>query len=197
MIAAPVHAVSGVLLLRRMRGELLADGRLSPVTVAWMYACYAKHTAATAWVLRDEAAAEHPRLARTGRLFGAVLALCGGGLSVAGISRFTGAGQLSGTHVEDRIDRGVYRYSRNPQYTGIVLTLVGLALARRSPGGLALASGVAAAYRWWVPVEEAHLEAVFGEDYRRYRHRTPRWLGPPTDSLGVRRTSREDGPVPA
>ncbi|WP_017975718.1 methyltransferase family protein [Actinopolyspora halophila] len=179
--AAAVHTLSGVLLLRRMRRELLTTGRLSAPTVAWMYATYTTHAAASAWLLtRDRAPTEHPRLARCLRWIGAVLALSGSGLYTVGANRFAGPGQLSGTQVGNQVSSGVYRYSRHPQYTGLVLTLCGLALARRSPAAAALAAAAAAAYRWWAPVEEAHLEATFGEDYRSYRARTPRWLGPPT-----------------
>jgi protein-S-isoprenylcysteine O-methyltransferase Ste14 len=178
--AVVVFSASGVLLLRRRR-ELLTTGRLSAPTVAWMYATYTTHAAASAWLLtRDRAPTEHPRMARCLRWTGSVLALSGSGLWTAGADHFAGPGQLSGTQVGNQVSSGVYRYSRNPQYTGLVLTLYGLALARRSPGAAALATAAAAAYRWWVPVEEAHLEATFSADYRNYRARTPRWIGLPT-----------------
>jgi len=179
--AAAAYTLSGVLLLRRMRRELLTTGRLSAPTVVWMYATYTTHAAASAWLLtRESVPPEHPRLARFFRLAGSLLALSGSGLYTAGARRFSGPGQLSGTQVGNQVSTGVYRCSRNPQYTGLVLTLYGLALARRSPRAAVLATAAAAAYRWWVPVEEAHLEATFGDDYRNYRARTPRWLGTPT-----------------
>lgn len=66
--AAAVYTASGVLLLRRMRREVLTTGRLSAPTVAWMYATYTTHAAASAWLLtRDRAPTERPRLARSCR----------------------------------------------------------------------------------------------------------------------------------
>lgn len=74
---------------------------------------------------------------------------------------------------------GVYAVTRNPQYVGGIAALASLALLRRSSVVAALAAGYAAAIRVWVPVEEATLEREFGDTYRDYRQRTPRWLRPP------------------
>lgn len=180
--AGVVYAASAVLLLRRMRRELLARGRLSPGTVTWMYATYGTHAAGSAWMLRYDPAIADRRLSFSTRATGSLLALGGVGLSLAGASRFAGPSQLSGTQVGPQISSGIYRYSRNPQYTGLILLLLGLAVARRSPGATLLAIGAAGAYRWWVPVEERHLEAEFGQQYRAYCARTPRWLGLPSMS---------------
>ena len=75
--------------------------------------------------------------------------------------------------------RGPYRYTRNPMYAGVLAILGGLALARWS-GPLAIyAAGVAAAFVTFVRVyEEPRLERQFGDSYRRYKSRVPRWLGP-------------------
>lgn len=105
--------------------------------------------------------------------------MVGPALTVAGMSRFAGPGQVTGTAAGGLITGGVYRFSRNPQYTGYVLALTGLGLARRSGGVLALAAATAAVYAWWVPVEETALRSTFGEPYELYRRRTARWLGPP------------------
>lgn len=177
--AGTAYAATGVLLLRRMRRELLARGRLSPVTVTWMYATYGTHATASAWMLRRGPAVADPRLPFPKQGAGSVLVLGGAVLSLAGASRFAGPRQLSGTQLGTQISSGIYRYSRNPQYTGLILVLLGLALARRSSGAAVLAAGAAGAYRWWIPVEESHLEAEFGQQYRTYRARTPRWLGLP------------------
>lgn len=184
-VAGATYAATGVLLLRRMRRELLARGRLSPVTVTWMYATYGTHAAASAWMLRYGTVIADRWLPFPTRAIGSVLALGGAGLSLAGASRFVGPSQLSGTQVGHQISSGMYRYSRNPQYTGLILLLLGLAVARRSPGAALLAAGAAGAYRWWVPVEERHLEAEFGQQYSAYRAHTPRWLGLPSTSYGT------------
>jgi len=158
-----------------MRRDLLTAGALAPVTTVAMYAVYATHAAATGAALSIDSG--HLRLPRPLRWGGVGLAAGGVGLCVAGMGRFTGPGQVSGTDTGPIVTAGVYRLSRNPQYVGYTAALAGLSAARRSPTALVLSGVVAAAYRWWVPVEEQHLDQVFGADYRAYRSRTPRWLG--------------------
>lgn len=75
------------------------------------------------------------------------------------------------------VSHGLFRFSRNPIFVGMMI--VGLSTA--------MVSGA-----WWswaalmlfiascivqVRIEEAHLEASFGQDYRNFRAKTPRWLG--------------------
>ncbi len=110
----------------------------------------------------------------------------------AGMGRFAGPRQLSATRAGALVTSGVYRFSRNPQYAGYVLQLAGLALARRSAVAAALAAGPAAAFRWWVPVEERHLAREFGDTYRAYKARAPRWLG--WRAPGVGASSRRSPP---
>lgn len=176
-VAIVAGVVGTTALLRRMRAELTEAGRLSPSTVAWMYVTYGAHAIATSVALIRRSG--HLPLPRPVSVAGGVAALAGAGLGLAGMMRFGGAGQLSGTETGSLLGSGVYRYSRNPQYAGLVTGMIGLALARRSGLALTLAAGIAAAYRWWVPVEEHHLDRTFGPTYRTYRDHTSRWLGLP------------------
>ncbi len=75
---------------------------------------------------------------------------------------------------------GVYRYSRNPQNVGWGLVLLGVSLAGRSGAALLLTAVFFVVFRSYIPVEERHLERTFGEEYRRYRDATPRFLGLPS-----------------
>ncbi|MGQ0536693.1 MAG: methyltransferase family protein [Methanobacteriota archaeon] len=79
------------------------------------------------------------------------------------------------------ITSGPYRIVRNPTYLGAFLALVGAGLAVPYIG-LAVAGFLL--LPWWhgvvIPAEEKELQARFGEEYRRYRETTPRfvpWLG--------------------
>lgn len=162
-----------VQVLRSMRREFDATGELSPPTVAAMYAA---HVTATAQAARHRSGAVHLPF-RPAAGTGAMLIVGGTGLCAAGMDRFASVGQISGTDTGDLTTGGVYRHSRNPQYTGYIALLSGVGLARRSGGVLALAAAAALVFRWWVPVEEHHLEREFGDTYRRYRNQTPRWLG--------------------
>ena len=72
---------------------------------------------------------------------------------------------------------GVYRLSRNPQNVGWAISLLGVALARRSGLGASLVALFCAAFATYLPIEETFLEQTYGEAYRRYKQRTPRILG--------------------
>lgn len=75
------------------------------------------------------------------------------------------------------ISHGLFRYSRNPIFVGMML--VGLSAAMVS-GTWWSWSGVAvfiASCAVQVQIEEAHLEASFGQSYREFRSSVPRWVG--------------------
>lgn len=109
---------------------------------------------------------------------GAITAVAGVALTAAGMSRFTPK-QVAGAELDRLVDSGVYRVTRNPQYTGYTLSLAGLAVARGSGVAALLGVGVTASLRYWIHLEESYLDDKLGETYRQYRRRTHRWLGPP------------------
>lgn len=75
------------------------------------------------------------------------------------------------------ISHGLFRFSRNPIFVGMML--VGLSAAMVSGAwwswaALVLFIGSCAVQ---VRIEEAHLEASFGQPYREFWALVPRWLG--------------------
>ena len=162
-------------MLRRMRSDFARDGAFRPQTAAAMWSAYGLGTVAYLEALQ---LGSRPRRDAVG-----IAALVGGsvgaGLLIAGMRVFQDPGQVTGTHAGDRVTDGVYRYSRNPQYTGLVLLAAAGAAAARSAPAAGLAAAVAATYRYWVPVEETALRQSFGKEYRRYEETTPRWMSLP------------------
>jgi len=75
------------------------------------------------------------------------------------------------------VQDGLYRYSRNPMYLGMLLILAGAAvwLGHVLPFA-ALPVFVAVVSRQNIRHEERALEAQFGDAYRTYRQRVRRWL---------------------
>jgi protein-S-isoprenylcysteine O-methyltransferase Ste14 len=74
---------------------------------------------------------------------------------------------------------GLYQYSRNPQLVGGSFFIVGYALLWPSWAGFLWASlWLVITYRM-VQLEEEHLEKTFGDKYRDYCKRAPRYLGLP------------------
>lgn len=170
-------------LLRRMRAEFEQRRRLSGPTATAMYATYGVHAAAIAAASWRRSV---PLPARTAPARTALTAtgvtglLAGSALTAAGMSRFTGPAQVTGTSADGLAQDGVYRISRNPQYTGYVLALTGLGLVRRSGAVLGLTAAVAAVFAWWVPVEERALSQTYGQPYGAYLRDTARWLALPS-----------------
>ena len=72
---------------------------------------------------------------------------------------------------------GPFARSRNPMYVGIFVGLIGIAMSLGSavafiPPVLFLT----AMALYFVPREERNMEATFGEQYREYKKRVPRWF---------------------
>lgn len=75
------------------------------------------------------------------------------------------------------VREGVYRFSRNPMYLGMLLVLVGFGVWLGNILALLLAPGfVWVMTRWYILGEEQLLESRFGEEYRAYRRQVRRWM---------------------
>ena len=72
---------------------------------------------------------------------------------------------------------GPYSLSRNPMYLAVTLILAGWLVASRSAGLVVYTLIVAIAFHVRVTVhEEPLLERAYGEEWKRYRTRVPRWI---------------------
>src|SRR5688572_9577728 len=72
---------------------------------------------------------------------------------------------------------GPYRFSRNPNYLGYLIALVGLFLYRGELALLAYAAFYAGMIHLWIDRdEEPGLRRRFGGPYGAYEERVPRWL---------------------
>jgi protein-S-isoprenylcysteine O-methyltransferase Ste14 len=71
---------------------------------------------------------------------------------------------------------GLYEYSRNPQYVASVLATIGLGLTANSFGTLLLAGGLFLLYLLFALNEEPWLREGYGEAYREYARKTPRFV---------------------
>ena len=75
------------------------------------------------------------------------------------------------------VTHGLFRFSRNPMYLGLVLILAGSAVfvGTLSPF-FVIPVFVIIIQEGYIKHEEAFLEEIFGEAYRAYRTRVRRWL---------------------
>lgn len=109
---------------------------------------------------------------------GLVMAGVGLVMLLAGMTEFHSLRRLSGRDISRLITTGMYRWSRNPQYTGWFICLLGISLAGRSGlGFLLMTIPFIVAHLYVVWLEEPYLERVFGDEYRIYKSRTARYIG--------------------
>jgi protein-S-isoprenylcysteine O-methyltransferase Ste14 len=73
--------------------------------------------------------------------------------------------------------RGLYKYTRNPMYVGVLCIIVAWALLFRSMTLAIYGASVAASFHLFVRLyEEPHLKKVFGASYEHYCSEVRRWL---------------------
>src|SRR5262249_26615715 len=107
------------------------------------------------------------------------LILIGVAVFAAGIRNFSRAATpVQGTKpTRALVTTGIHGWSRNPIYLGMFLFYGGVGFAVRSPSVLILSLPLVIAIRYGVVArEEAYLERRFGETYRDYKTRVPRWI---------------------
>ncbi len=73
--------------------------------------------------------------------------------------------------------RGLYRYTRNPMYVGVLAVIFGWALVFGSPPIAIYGFLLAGFFHLFVVIyEEPHLRRVFGSSYEEYCLQVSRWL---------------------
>ena len=123
-----------------------------------------------------------PRLASPNGLalgVGVIFAAIGLALAILSIRRFRLAGTsvVPGEPSTALVVEGPYRFTRNPIYIGFVLLYFGLAIILTSLWVLVLLIPVLIVLqRGVVEREETYLKRQFGDAYRKYQGRVPRWL---------------------
>ena len=122
---------------------------------------------------------ELPRVVR-GIVFGAI-ALAGGAIALAGDLEFkrarTTINPFRPQNTSSLVTSGIYRFTRNPMYLGLLLVLLGWAAFLCS--ALALIGPIVFVVyidRFQIAPEERMLSAKFGTVYSDYVARVRRWL---------------------
>lgn len=71
--------------------------------------------------------------------------------------------------------RGIYRYTRNPQYAAAIPASLGLGIASCSLPAFLISACLAGVYVLMARAEEPWLERTYGSAYRHYRKSVPRF----------------------
>ena len=81
--------------------------------------------------------------------------------------------------VDKPVTKGLYRYSRHPMYVNIPLIFIGMGIASASWLFLLLSIILIITHFYNAIPEERECLEVYGNAYREYMDRTPRWIGTP------------------
>ena len=111
----------------------------------------------------------------------AILALAGGVFAVAGMISFvlarTTINPMLPESTSALVRSGVYRFSRNPMYVGVLFVLIGWAAYLASAWALlGPVAFVLYMNRFQIAPEERALSALFGPEYAAYASKVRRWL---------------------
>jgi protein-S-isoprenylcysteine O-methyltransferase Ste14 len=110
---------------------------------------------------------------------GSLLLVAGVAMAAVAAAGFKRAGTdvVPFKNVTTRVTGGLYNYSRNPMYLGLVLVLSGCAMLLGSVSPFL----VIPLFMWiirrnFIQPEEAMLQQLFGDQYRQFCQRVRRWV---------------------
>ena len=86
---------------------------------------------------------------------------------------------IAATKPGEPFTTGMYRYSRHPIALGTLLPMIGAGIASASWLFLLLSVILLIIYRFLAIAEENATTKKFGDTYKKYIARTPRWIGLP------------------
>jgi protein-S-isoprenylcysteine O-methyltransferase Ste14 len=121
------------------------------------------------------------RVPASGPLFAVALALLvfGGTIYAWCVWDFATVGRGTPAPIDapkQLVVRGLYRYTRNPMYVGVLLVILGWAALLRAAALVIYALSVGAGFHVFIVLyEERYLQKEFGAEYEDYRSRVGRW----------------------
>lgn len=111
---------------------------------------------------------------------GAFIFVIGATIMIACIARFAvdGRGTLSPADpTRHLVTSGLYRFSRNPMYVGVLLILIGEAIFFKSEWLTVYCCLIFLLFHTFIVFfEERRLKKDFGQDYDEYRQKVRRWI---------------------
>ena len=133
-----------------------------PMVVSWVYAVFLPLQLGTIWLYS-----------------GLIICLLGMIFTLVAIRNFASSPK------DKVITKGLYRYTRNPTYIGMILMQTGLGIACFSWLYIILTVALMVLFNANLSAEERYCSYRFGDDYRKYKSSTPRWIGIPNSEKGT------------
>lgn len=110
---------------------------------------------------------------------GIFIGLCGFALTANGVLSFKKAGTAIKPFETSSVlvTNGLYRFTRNPMYLGMVLILIGIAIHLGSlTPYFVIPVFFLIIQEGFIKLEEPFLENIFGKEYLDYQARVRRWI---------------------
>ncbi len=112
------------------------------------------------------------------RVAGVLVMLLGGCIAVAAMADLGNSLALGLPGIPPGLRTGgLYRFSRNPVFLGALVTCAGSCLVVPHMLNLLCFLFAILLHVWIVRREESYLEAAYGDAWRSYARRVPRWAG--------------------
>ena len=110
-----------------------------------------------------------------------ILVVVGIGIAISGVVSFkrakTTVNPMTPEKASSVVDSGVFRFTRNPMYLGMLLCLIGFSAYLSSVSAIILALlFLPYMTRFQIKPEEKALEDLFGSEYNVYKSKVRRWL---------------------
>ncbi len=115
------------------------------------------------------------------RPFGFVIFVAGGIVGIAGVVAFRKHRTTVNPHkihnASNLVSSGIFNYTRNPMYLGLVTGVIGGAFIFRDASGFIFAlATMLYLQRFQIQPEERMMHELFGEEFAAYCTRVNRWL---------------------
>lgn len=113
--------------------------------------------------------------------FSVLLLICGIAIIYIAFLSFknhrTTINPLNLTKTSSLVNTGVFKYTRNPMYLGMVFILLSIALKFNIYGGLiVIVIFLSFITKFQIIPEEKAMEKLFGQEFKNYKKKTSRWL---------------------
>jgi protein-S-isoprenylcysteine O-methyltransferase Ste14 len=134
----------------------IANAVFLPMVISWIYAVFLPLQLGTTWLYS-----------------GLIVLLFGMIFTITAILNFATIPK------EKVITKGLYSFTRNPTYVGIILMQTGLGIACSSWLYILLTVAIMILFNANLSAEERYCLYRYGDDYLKYKNRTPRLIGIP------------------
>jgi len=183
IVAVLIFTLFTVFSLWLLRREYRLNGKLTWLGSLVHVVMYAVHGMLSGLLLWGPATV--PAMG-PGSAAGIALMVIGLGITAYAMDLFRTFSRWLGNNTPGLTTNGLYRFSRNPQFVGYGLFILGFTIAWWTPLAVIVLFTYALLVTSVARVEEEHLTKTYGQSYLDYCDRVPRFIGRSKDGMRPR-----------